>query len=118
MKDENPIQTKSEDFAIRICKLYEFLKGQKKENVISKQILRSGTSVGANVAEALYAESNDDFIHKLKIARKEANETRYWLRLLYRTDKLSEVEYNSINADCQELIKILSSIILSSEKKK
>lgn len=117
MKEANPVQSKSEDFAIRVCKLYEFLKGQKKETVISKQILRSGTSIGANIAEALYAESNDDFIHKLKIARKEANETSYWLKLLYKTDKLSEIEYNSINADCQELIKILSSIILTSEKK-
>ncbi len=116
MKDENTIQLKTEDFAIRICKLFEFLK-EKKENVISKQILRSGTSIGANVAEAVYAESNEDFIHKLKISRKEANETSYWLKLLFRTDKLSATEYNSINSDCQQLIKILSSIILSCEKK-
>lgn len=117
MKEDNPVQSKSEDFAIRVCKLYEFLKEQKKETAICKQILRSGTSIGANVAEAIYAESNDDFIHKLKIARKEANETSYWLKLLYKTDKLSLTEYNSINTDCQELIKILSSIILTSEKK-
>lgn len=100
-------------FAVRIYKLYRYLTEQKKEFVISKQILRSGTSIGANYSEAEYAESTDDFVHKLKIARKEANETRYWLDLLLNIDVLTNTEFDSMVADCTEIIKLLTTIILS-----
>jgi len=118
MKQENVIQAKSEDFALRICKLNNYLVQDKKEKVISKQILRSGTSIGANIAEGLFAESTDDFIHKLKISRKEASETKYWLKLLFRSGLISENQFQSINKDCEELLRILSKIILSTEASK
>ena len=95
MRKENVIKTKSFLFSIRIVNLYKFLIQEKKEFVISKQLLRSGTSVGANVRESEHAESKADFIHKLSIALKEANETEYWLDLLKETDYLNESEYIS-----------------------
>lgn len=101
---------KSEDFALRIIKLYSFLK-EKGEYVMSKQILRSGTSIGANIAESIYAESTDDLIHKLHISIKEASETAYWLRLLHRSQYIEGNLYESLQKDCQELIKILTAII-------
>lgn len=101
---------KSEEFALRIVKLCSFLK-DKGEYVMSKQILRSGTSIGANIAESVYAESHDDMIHKLSISLKEASETKYWLNLLHRSEYLPLNLYNSILEDCTELIKILTSII-------
>ena len=79
---------------------------------MSKQILRSGTSIGANIAESICAESPDDFIHKLAIAQKEASETRYWLKLLYRSDFITEKQFNSIDLDCRELLNIISAIIV------
>lgn len=85
--------------------------------ILSKQILRSGTSIGANISESVFAESNMDFIHKLSISRKEANETKYWLLLLQKGEYISEIEFNSMLQDCVELIKILTSIIISSKKK-
>lgn len=97
---------------MRIINLYKFL-CQKGEYVISKQILRSGTSIGANIAEARYAESREDMIHKLAISLKEASETQYWLRLLFRSDFIGEREYISLLYDCEELLKLLTTVIRS-----
>ena len=106
MKDDNTIKTKSEDFAVRIVGLYKYLVEKKSEYVMSKQMLRSGTSVGANISEALCGISRKDFLSKMYIAFKECNETT----LLYRTDYISEKEKNSIMNDCEELLRMLSSI--------
>jgi four helix bundle protein len=114
---ENIVQEKSVKFAIRIIRLYQFLTAEKKEYVLSKQIIRSGTAIGALVKESKYAESKADFIHKLHIALKEANETDYWLLLLKETDYISEKEYQSLYAEIQELIKLLVSIIKTSKTK-
>ena len=110
MRNENAIEAKSFDFAIRIVKLYQYITNDKKEYVLSKQLLRSGTSIGANVAEAERAQSQADFYAKMSIALKEANETDYWLRLLYKTDYLNENEYNSISKNISEIIALLVSI--------
>ena len=116
MKGKNLILDKSFDFAIRIVNLNKHLVSEKKEYVLSKQVLRSGTAVGALVREAQHAESNADFIHKLSIALKEANETDYWLLLLNKTEYIEDKIYNSLNDDIQELLKLLVSIIKSSKK--
>ena len=108
--NDNVIENKSFDFAVRIVNLHKHLSVDKKEFVLSKQLLRSGTSIGANVAEAVRGQSKADFLAKMCIALKEANESYYWIRLLYKTDFLSEYEFNSIEKDVVELIKILSSI--------
>ena len=108
---ESIIGEKSMAFAIRIVKLYKYLSEEKREYVISKQLLRSGTSIGTNTRESKNAQSKNDFINKLNIALKEADETEYWLELLYRTDYLEEKEFKSIYEDNAELIKILTSII-------
>jgi len=113
----NPVEEKSFGFAVRIVKLSRYLNEQKKEFVLSKQILRSGTSIGANIAEAQQAQSDADFISKMNIALKEAAETKYWLRLLEATDYLSKTETQSILAECIELEKILYSIIRTSKSK-
>ena len=110
MKKDNVIVDKSFDFAVRIVKLYQHLNSEKKEFVLSKQLLRSGTSIGANVSEAIRGQSQADFYAKLNIALKEANETDYWLWLLYKTDYLTEKEYNSIYNDINEIIALLVSI--------
>lgn len=110
MKDNNIIGTKSEDFAVRIVGLYKYLVENKTEYVMSKQMLRSGTSVGANISEALCGISRKDFLSKMYIAFKECNETRYWITLLYRTNYITEKERNSIMTDCEELLRMLSSI--------
>ncbi len=107
---------KSEEFALRIVKLYQYLTIEKREIVVSRQLLRSGTSIGANIAEAVCAESNDDFIHKLAIAQKEASESKYWIRLLYKSGYLDESQYKSIGADCQSLLNIISAIIIKCKK--
>ena len=107
------IEHKSFQFAIRIVKLYKYLRKEKKEFVLSKQLLRSGTSIGANVAESQQAQSRADFISKLNIALKEAAETNYWLRLLQATDFLNDTEFQSVHNDCRELEKILTSILKS-----
>ena len=117
MKKENIICEKSFKFAVRIVNLYKILRDERKEFVICKQLFRSGTSVGANVREAINAESNADFIHKLAIAQKECDESCYWLELLHETKFLQESEFNSIHNDASELLKIIRSIILSSKKK-
>lgn len=101
---------KSEEFALRIIKLYSYLK-DKNEFVMSKQILRSGTSIGANIAESLYAESPMDMVHKLSIAIKECSETRYWLNLLNKADFIDKNLHLSLLKDCEELMKILTAII-------
>jgi len=110
MKD-NAVKTKSFAFAVRIVKLYQFLKNNHNEYVLSKQILRCGTSVGAMIREAEHSESKADFVHKMAVAQKEINETIYWLELLFYTDFLSKEQFESINTDAVELIKMLTSII-------
>lgn len=112
------VKTKSFAFAVRVIKLYKFLTTQHKEYVISKQLLRSGTSVGANVRESQNAESKADFIHKLAIAQKECDESLYWLELLKETDYLNQKEFDSLHADATAILKIIRSIILTSKKKK
>jgi four helix bundle protein len=117
MAKDNVIKEKSFDFALRIVKMYRFLAEQKKEYVLSKQLLRSGTAIGALVRESEHAESTADFIHKLAIAQKEANESDYWIELLHRSDYLDEKAYSSIIGDLTEIQKILASIILTSKQK-
>ncbi|CAH8282180.1 four helix bundle protein [Mariniflexile fucanivorans] len=117
MKDGNIIRTKSYQFAVRVVNLYKFLVEDRKEFVLSKQLLRSGTSIGANVREAEHAESKADFIHKLSIALKEANETEYWIDLLKETSYLNNSEYISIQVDIKEILKLLTSIIKTSKQK-
>ena len=112
---DNVIESKSFDFAIRIVNLYKYLTDKKNEYVLSKQLLRSGTSIGANVAEAEQAQSKPDFVSKMSIALKETSETKYWIKLLQATVFLSKEESSSILADCIELEKILVSIIKSSK---
>ncbi len=114
---KNPLNDKSFAFALRIVKLYRYFIENKIESVISKQLLRSGTSVGANIRESQNAQSNADFIHKLSISQKECDETIYWLELLYESNYLTEVEFNSIYADACELLKMLKSAIITSKKK-
>lgn len=109
MKD-NLIFDKSKAFALRIIKLYRYLKDDKKEYILSKQVLRCGTSIGANAKEAVNGQSKADFYAKMYIAYKEANETEYWLELLYESGYIDKNAFNSIYSDCKELIKILASI--------
>ena len=113
---ENVIEVKSFDFAVRTVNLYKHLTSEKKEYVLAKQLLRSGTSIGANVAEAQKAQTKADFNAKMNIALKEANETEYWLKLLYRTDYLSEIEFQSIEKDIKEIIAILVSVCKKTNK--
>ena len=107
---ENVIETKSFDFAVRIVNLYKHLTTEKKEFVLSKQLLRCGTSIGANISEAENAQSKADFTSKMSIALKEASETIFWLRLLHKTEYLSDNEFNSIFTDITEITAILTSI--------
>ncbi len=112
----NAIEEKSFDFAVRIVNLYKHLTNEKNEYVLSKQLLRSGTSIGANVAEAQKGQTKPDFNTKMNIALKEANETYYWLKLLYRTDYLTEKEFSSVSGDIKEIISILVSICKKTNK--
>jgi len=114
---ENAVKDKSFAFAIHIVKLYRFLCDDKKEFVISRQILRSGTAIGALVREAEQAESKPDFVHKLAIALKEANETEYWILLLQETGYLNANESESVIKDNKELLKLLTSIINSTKQR-
>lgn len=107
---DNPIKEKSFKFAIRIVNLYKYLCNEKQEYILSKQLLRSGTSIGANVSEAQRGQSKPDFVSKMNIALKEANETDYWLRLLYETNYLDENQFKSLYKDIDEIISILMSI--------
>lgn len=111
------VEVKSKMFAVRIINLYKHLVGEKNEYVMSKQILRCGTSIGANIKEGEFAQSKADFISKMSIALKEAGETEYWLELLYETDYITAAQYESMRADCKELIKLLTSIIKSTKTK-
>lgn len=108
---ENIVKTKSFAFAIKVVKLHQFLCNEKKEFVLSKQLLISGTSVGAMIREAEHAETKADFKHKMGIAQKEINETIYWLELLKETDFLSSMQFESIHADAIEIIRLITSII-------
>ncbi len=114
---ENIVFDKSKRFAIRIVKLYQYLCGEKKEYILSKQLLKSGTSIGANIAEAVCGISEKDFLAKLYIAFKECAETEYWLELLKETGFLTNQEYTSISADCLEIKKLLSSITKTTKDK-
>ena len=114
---ENIVEQKSFQFAIRVVKLYKYLRHNQKEFTLSRQILRSGTSIGANIAEAQQAQSRADFISKLSIALKEASETKYWLRLLYATDYLSKDQYESMFQDSVEIEKLLVSIIRTTKQR-
>lgn len=115
MEKRNVIKEKSFSFAIEIVLLYKILV-ERKEFVLSKQLLRSGTSIGANIREAEQAQSKADFIHKLSISLKEANETEYWLDLLFETKHLTETEFQNIKPKIVELLKLLTSIINTSKK--
>ena len=115
MKKENAVLDKSFRFAIRVIRLYQYLCDVKKEYVLSKQMLRSGTSVGANVREANNGESKADFIHKMGIAQKEADETMYWLELMKETGYLTVSEFTSVHSDAGELLKMIRSIILTAK---
>jgi four helix bundle protein len=108
---ENLIKNKSFVFAIRIVNLYKFLQSEKKEYVISKQLLKSGTSVGACIRESENAESRNDFKHKLSIAQKEINETLYWLELLIATKYIEKEQFESLNRDAVQIMKLLTSIL-------
>ena len=110
------VRDKSLQFAIRVVKLFKYLKRERKEFVMSNQILRSGTSIGAMIREAEFAESKSDFIHKLAIAQKECNETLYWLELLQNTDYLSKEVFDSLNYDAVELMKLITSSIKTAKK--
>ena len=112
----NPVVSKSKDFAVRIIRLYQYLQAEKQEYILSKQILRSGTSIGANVREGTQAASRPDFINKLSIALKESVETEYWLELLVETDYINQQQFQSIYADNQELTKLLTAIINTSKQ--
>ena len=113
---ESIIKKKSFVFAIRIVKLYQFIVAEKKEFIMSKQMMRSGTSVGANVREAINGQSKADFVHKLSIAQKECDETIYWLELLKETNYIKQIEFDSINNDAVEILKIIKSIIISTKQ--
>jgi four helix bundle protein len=111
---ENTVQQKSIDYAIRVVKLYKYLKEQKSEYILSKQLVRSGTSVGANVSEAQRAQSKADFSAKMYVALKEAEESSYWILLLKEAGFLTDKEFDSMDKDCEELIKMLAAITKTS----
>lgn len=114
----NGIAEKSFEFAVRIVNLSKFLTAEHKEYILSKQLLRSGTSIGANVAEAQRGQSHADFLAKMSIALKEANETHYWLKLLYRTSYLSKSQFDSMEQDIQEILSILMAICKTASQRK
>ena len=107
---DNVLLNKSKAFAIRIVRICQHVRCEKREYVLTKQLLRSGTSIGANARESVYAQSSADFYSKLSIALKEASETAYWLELLMETDYLSPSQFQSIYSDCEELIRLLTAI--------
>ena len=115
MKADNQIVLDSKAFAIRIIKLYKYLSEEKKEFVMSKQVLRSGTSIGANVSESIFAQSRMDFVSKMSIALKEASETKYWLELLMETEYINDTQFDSINDDIGRIIGTLVNIVNSTK---
>jgi len=114
---DNVIYKLSKNFALRIIKLYSYLCDEKKEFIISKQIHRSGTSIGANIAESIYAQSDADYINKLKISLKEASETKYWLELLYESDIIDDYQFDSLSNDLNTIIGTTINIINKINKK-
>lgn len=114
---ESIIGKKSFDFAVNIINFYRRFSSEKKEFILSKQILRSGTSVGANIREALNAQSTMDFIHKLSISQKECDETIYWLELLFATDYISKEDFESLKTPATEILKMIRSIIITTKNK-
>ena len=116
MKEDNQILQKSKAFAVRIIRLSQHLTEEKKEKVLSRQVLRSGTSIGANVKEAVRGQSTADFLSKMQIALKEASETEYWLELLAETDYLSEKAADSVLNDCRELIRLITAIVRTTKE--
>ena len=115
--EKNTVLVKAKTFAIRIVKLFAFLRKEKKDFILSKQILRSGTSIGANLAEAEFAVSEKDFLSKNYIALKECAETIYWLELMYQTDTLTKEQFDSIRQDCLELLRLLSATTKTMKRK-
>ncbi len=115
MKD-SVLREKSKKFAIEVVQMYKFLRENEKESVMSKQVLRSGTSIGVNICESYYAQSSADFINKLSISLKEAAETDYWLDLLISTDYISKQQYGVMHDACVEIIKILTASINTAKK--
>ena len=115
MKTGNVVVEKSKAFALRIINLYRYLKDEKREHILSKQVLRSGTSIGANVKEAIRGQSRADFLAKMNIALKEASETEYWLELLHESSYIPDDAFESIYRDCQELLRLLISIAKSTK---
>ena len=113
----NPVVQKSKAFAIRIIRLYQHLTTEKKEYILSKQVIRSGTSIGANIRESVRAQSTADFQSKMQIALKEADETEYWLELLKETDYISEKAADSMIADCEEMIRLIAAIVKTSKNR-
>ena len=113
----NPIEEKTYSFSLRIIRLYQYLISQKNIPAIANQVLRSGTSIGALVREAAHAQSKADFLNKMNIALKEANETDYWLSLMHDSNYLTETEYVSIGSDCREVLKLLISIVKTTKEK-
>ena len=113
---DNPITEKSYRFAVRIVRLAQFLQQSKREFTLSRQVLKSGTSIGANIAEAQQAQSKADFISKMSVSMKETTETKYWLRLLHDTGYLNDQGFSSIIADCIEIEKLLTAILKSSKQ--
>lgn len=116
-RGKSPLHNKSYDFAVRIVKMFRYLSASKEGYFVAKQVVRSGTAIGALVREAEFAQSPADFIHKLSISLKEANETFYWLRLLKDTDFIDDNMFNSMSNDCNELIAILISSIKTSKQR-
>lgn len=114
---ENIVYDKSLDFSVRIVNLYKYLTTEKKEFVLSKQLLRSGTSIGANIAEADSSISKADFVAKIYISLKECSESKYWLKLLYKTEYIDEPQYKSLINDCSEIYRILASITYTAKNK-
>ena len=117
MSDNNPVLEKSKRFSVRIVRLYKHLVNTKNEHVMAKQLLRSGTSIGANIAEGQYAVTKKDFLNKFQIALKECNETEYWLELLHNTAFLTDKEFLSIYNDCRELLFLLTAITDTTKRK-
>ena len=114
---DNAIVSKSKAFALRIIKLYHFLSDSKKEFILSKQVLRSGTSIGANIREGIYGQTKKDFLAKMSIALKEASETEYWLELLHESNYVNDESFESIYTDCHELLKLLVAITKTTAEK-
>ena len=116
MGNKNIIQKKSFDFALEIVRISKYLEKEQKEFVLSRQLLRSGTAIGALVREAEHAESKKDFIHKMSISLKEANETRYWLDLLKESGSIGNLDFTKVNDEIEQIIRLLASIVKSSKK--